>query len=208
MEIQVKPEHYKFNKYMTRRRWRSLWHALNLSHDDEVNSILEVGPGPGLYASLMRQMGFSVSTADIDIALEPDFLIKNNKLPIDSNSFDLVCAFQVLEHMEFSDAMELFSEMSRVCKKKVIISLPNLRPAWPVSIHIPFIGEVNFLIKRPWTSKEFNFNGQHYWELSAKNYSVDRVIAEFCSVSGMSIKRHFQCLENPYHHFMVFAYEK
>src|SRR3989344_2517091 len=53
-----------------------------------------------------------------------DIQIEKNELPFNQNSFDVVCAIDVLEHNS-KDARQIFiKNLIRVAKKKVIISYP------------------------------------------------------------------------------------
>ena len=47
-----------------------------------------------------------------------------NNLPFDDNSFDIVCALDVLEHLE--NVHSAFEEIKRVGTKAALISLPNI----------------------------------------------------------------------------------
>lgn len=52
------------------------------------------------------------------------FYVRNaTKMPFDGNSFDLVIASEVIEHIE--DYRKALSEIRRVAKKHIIISFPN-----------------------------------------------------------------------------------
>jgi SAM-dependent methyltransferase len=52
------------------------------------------------------------------------------ELPFEENSFDFVCAFDVIEHVE--DDKKAISEMKRVCKKngKICITVPAFQSLW------------------------------------------------------------------------------
>ena len=47
-----------------------------------------------------------------------------NTLPFNDNSFDIVCALDVLEHLE--NVHSAFKEVKRIGKKAAVISLPNI----------------------------------------------------------------------------------
>jgi len=58
-------------------------------------------------------------------------------LPFDDDSFDIVCALDVLEHLE--NAHRAFEEIKRVGKKAAIISLPNIAH-WSFRLRFLFKG--------------------------------------------------------------------
>lgn len=76
-------------------------------------SVIDLGCGDAPYKDLFLKYGMQYKTADI--AGEPDYLIDDNgRTSAESASFDVVCSFQVLEHVWDIDAY--FSEVKRLLK--------------------------------------------------------------------------------------------
>ena len=108
----------------------------------QVNTkVLDYGCGPGTFSIKLSKMtkdevhGIDISNAFIDQCnyIKNDLNIKNfypqhvknNTLPFDDNTFDLILIFDVIHHLENID--ENFSEIKRVLKKngKIIVYEPN-----------------------------------------------------------------------------------
>ena len=53
-----------------------------------------------------------------------DVIIKKNNLPFGKNSFDIVCAIDVLEHIPQNDRKQFVQRLINVASKKVILSFP------------------------------------------------------------------------------------
>lgn len=53
-----------------------------------------------------------------------DVIITKNKLPFTSNSFDTVCAIDVLEHVQKKDRAKFLNQLMNVAGRKVILSFP------------------------------------------------------------------------------------
>ena len=73
----------------------------------------------------MRKYGNSSEVIEVDIEGSNDFRINLNskkKLPFKDKEYDVVTAFDVLEHLEYFHFV--FDEMIRISKKTIIISLP------------------------------------------------------------------------------------
>ena len=96
-------------------------------HLKEVNTVLEIGSLRGVLTSILRHFNLKVDTCDIEsipfLSL-PNFLEDFEHLQISENSYDLVCAFQVLEHNNIKKTPLLLRKMKNVSKKYVYISLP------------------------------------------------------------------------------------
>jgi len=137
MQKQVNKSHYEFGKYVHKRRWASMWHQLDEVIKLNPERVLEVGPGPGLFKAMAGAMGVHVETLDLDPELEPDHVASVFEMPFEDGAFDIVCAFQMLEHLPFEQSLEAFREMVRVAQKAVVISLPDAATRWPVSFHVP-----------------------------------------------------------------------
>ena len=69
---QVDSGHYKFEKYVSKSRWASMWHQLDEVVKLGPENVLEIGPGPGLFKAVAACFGVNVETLDLDPDLNPD----------------------------------------------------------------------------------------------------------------------------------------
>lgn len=206
-EVQVtKEEGYRFGAYGFEGRFVSYFHQLKEVLSLKPSSVLEVGVGDKVFGSFLKN-NTAVDYTSVDIAedLAPDVLGSVLALPFPDNSFDVVCAFEVLEHLPFEQFDKALSELARVAKKHVVISLPHFGPMLSFSCKVPFIHEVRIALKIP-ASKTHVFNGQHYWEIGKKGYPVSRIRAALKRYS--SIKRDFIPWGSGYHHFFILKLPK
>ncbi|MEI6267749.1 MAG: class I SAM-dependent methyltransferase [Methylococcaceae bacterium] len=202
-EKQVKKSHYEFNSYMSKQRWCSIWHQINEVQNLLPKNVLEIGPGTGLFKTVSANFGIIVETLDLDPELKPDHVCSATDMPFEDATYDVVCAFQMLEHLPYETALEAFCEMVRVCKHHVIISLPDARPMWRYQIHVPKLGPLDFLLPRPQIkSPVHKFDGEHYWELNKRGYSVTKIITDF--TKHINLVRSYHVPENPSHRFFIF----
>ena len=115
--------------------------------------------------------------------------------------------------MTFADLMTLlmcffvlllaFSEMVRVSSRNVIISLPDAKILWKYHFHLPKIGRRDFLIPRPAIGpKKHLFDGEHYWEVNKRGYSVARVIEDL--EKHASLVKTYRAPDNLNHRFFIF----
>lgn len=202
---QVDRSHYDFTRYMSKERWISVWHQLDEVIRLQPSSVLEIGPGTGIFKSAGSAFGLNIQTLDIDEELSPDYIGRADSIPLPNESFDVVCAFQVLEHMPFDISMAALAEMCRVSRKAVVISLPQAGRTWPNTIALPYIRKIQFILRNPFRRPHaHHFDGEHHWEIGKKGYSIDQIMdamrmaTPFCK----DIKTN-RVHENPYHRFFV-----
>ena len=127
---------------------------LDLCEDDY--RLLDYGCGQGAYTNFLNKNNFNTLGTDIHYFEEWNenksfIVIDNNNLPFESKYFDLTFCFEVLEHCE--NYHEILSELNRVTKKHIILSIPNcdinnsLRGANLVPAHWTDQTHVNFFTK-------------------------------------------------------------
>lgn len=132
------------DNYVFQRSLLAYRHAANMVHGD----VLEIGTGTGYGIKWLAPKSKRFITIDKDM---PEALCQHAKsefyqmevppIDFDSNSFDYVVAFQVIEHIE--DDMQFVREVARVLRPegKFIVTTPNA----PVS-----------LTRNPWHVREYN----------------------------------------------------
>lgn len=204
MKTQVDKSHYQFHQYLDKNRWSSIWHQLDEVFKTNPSTVLEVGPGPGILKKVLSDNGIKIMTVDIDPELAPDFVASATELPFEDNAYDCVCAFQMLEHLPYEQALKAFHELVRVARKYIIISLPDAKAVWPYWFYIPVIGTLKFMIPNPAPGKKpHEFDGEHYWEINKKGFSTKKIKSDFKTKDSELIKS-YRVWEKPYHHFFVF----
>lgn len=206
MKKQVDSKHYEFERYMTRRRWASMWYQVKEVLEFNPSSVLEIGPGNGAFKALAERFGTRIDTFDIDPDLRPDYVGSADNMQFDNNAYDVVCAFQMLEHVPYELSLKILREMARVTKYGMVISLPNARPLWPYSVYLPKLGDVKLTLPKPWMGPKKQKEGaEHFWEINKEGYPLQRIKTDFTLTTGMTINNEYRVPENPYHHFLVFS---
>ncbi len=206
MKKQVDKSHYNFSTYMSKGRWISTWHQLKEVIDTHPESILEIGPGAGIFTTCAKVYGLSVKTLDLDPELQPDYTGSADNIPLADNSVDTVCAFQVLEHMPFEHSLKALAECCRVARKAVILSLPDAARGWDETINFPYLRTLRFVLRNPFARRRIHvFNGEHYWEINKQGYKLVDVITQMRRVAQQYDIRTFRVHENLYHRFFVFT---
>ncbi len=165
---------YSFQKYVYLLRWVSYWHQINEVLKLNPKSTLIVGKGDGIVGEILKKYISEVKTLDLEKGLSPDIIGSVENIPLQNNSFDLILCAEVLEHLLFEKFEKSLSELKRITKKCVILSLPHFGPPIKLSFKIPFLKEVKIAFKIPYLIKH-KTNGGHYWEIGKRRYQSSKI---------------------------------
>jgi len=200
---QVGKEAYTFLKYCYPDRWASYYAQLREVIELAPQSVLEVGTGDGVFKNVIRH-NTDIAYQNIDVAedLKPDIVGSVENIPLPEGSVDVVVAFEVLEHLPYEKFEGALTELARVARRAVVLSLPHFGPPLTFSFKIPFLPDIRFAWKIPYPRKHV-FNGQHYWEIGKRGYSVSKIRAALSR--HFVIEKEFIPFENQYHHFFVLS---
>jgi len=192
---------YEFNKYVYSERWWSYYFQLKLINQIKPDTLLEIGVGDGFLGNYIKSIGqIKYKSLDASPELNPDIVASVENIPLPDNSFSAVCAFEVLEHLPFEKFEKSLTELKRVSREYVILSLPHFGPMLKFNFKIPFLREINFYLKLPAPMKH-KFNGEHYWEIGKRNYSpkkIRRLLQKYFKIEDEFLKS-----ESPYHRFYL-----
>lgn len=161
----------------------------------------QVGVGHGLLRVLCKHMEIDYRSLDSHADLKPDILGDIKDIPLPGRSVDLTCAFQVLEHLPYQDALRGFQELCRVSRRDILISLPNARKAHPFMLTLPFIKPLRILTPGPLPPLHPMIK-LHRWEIGRPGTPLRKVLKDLGQVA--CLHKHFRIFENPYHHFFHF----
>ncbi len=204
MEKQVDKNSYNFKKYCTIDRWASYWHQINEITDISPGTVLEIGAGDGVLSSYLKD-NTTIKYSSMDIAedLHPDILCSIDDMKqVESNAFDAVCAFEVLEHLPFEKFGMILDNLKRVSRKWVLISLPHWGRHFSFEIRMPFFHKLQRQFKLNLFPMKHKFNGQHYWEIGKAGFGLKRIKKEI-KKNGFNIVNDYVAFESPYHHFFI-----
>lgn len=204
-QVQVEPNHY-FNKiYDSKDRFISYWHQIDEIIKLNPKKLLEIGVGNGFVSKYLKDRKVNVTTLDIDKRLNPDVVGNVLNIPFADNSFDVVSCCEVLEHLPYENFKNALSEILRVTSDYMILSLPDTNRAYYLHIQIPKIGTFERLILLPRIKNPIHkFDGEHYWEIGKKNYSLYKIIRDI-KETGFKIKKTYRVFENPYYRFFILS---
>lgn len=200
MKSQVEISHYNFENYIDKERFLSYYIQLNLINEIHPTSVLEIGVGKKILEKLLPEH-INYTGFDFDIKLHPNVQGNIEFLPFKDKSFDMIACFEVLEHLPFSKIVFILKELKRVSKGKVLISLPYANLKFEFSSYLPIIHNININWLVPKFYKKHKFDGEHYWEVGKKNFSMNTIKRTLEQV--FAIKKSFVSKDNTYHVFFI-----
>ncbi len=169
-------------------------------------NILEVGVGKGFLKHCFKFFPqISHTTLDIAEDLSPDYVGSVTNMPFEDNQFDLVMCGEVLEHLPFTDFLPSLKEIRRVARYKVIISLPDKRRHFGLAVCLARFGWFRFEwnpTRRCYACKEFEFTGEHYWEIGCKGTLIKDVVGNI-KQAGFKIEKQYRLLRHSWHCFFI-----
>lgn len=210
MQPQTDRSHYD-DSYYERRRLYSMAVQAEILRAFEPRTVLEVGPGLGVFAAMFRQLsGAQVVTLDIDPTLHPAVIGSVFELPFADRAFDAAACFQMLEHLPFANFVPALKELRRVASRGLALSLPDcsIALAFRFGIRNPrkdgIVGAVTlqppFLALRKF--KKIPNSAGHYWEIGRKGTPL-AVVRQAIRAAGWAIEKEHRPAENAYHRFFI-----
>ena len=199
---QVSKDHYFTRSYFNKERWTSYWYQVEAVLKFSPRTLLEIGPGDHTVSRILAARGVEVTTLDIASDLSPKITASVTKLPFADNSFDAVLAAEVLEHIHFEDVPQAMREIYRATRHFAIISLPHAGIVFSFGFKLPLLSRLDYIWKLPFLWKKHQFQGEHYWELGKRGYSVSRIKKLF-KTSGFAIRGVRLYADDPAHYFFI-----
>lgn len=198
-------------------QWASIFHQLRVPvARDDVNSILEFGPGRGLAGAVLKHYGFDYTSADVrDFGARPDTISTIMDYPAD-RTFDLVCAFQVLEHNPPETLLPHMEKMASLANRYVYVSLP-FAGRWidiALSLRLPRVERRaartlawNRLWRRPRPIETYRASDTphrwHWFEVGDIGFTKADIV-EIAGKAGLATVERFHVRGFPYHVFFLF----
>jgi hypothetical protein len=173
---QVGREHY-FDGYDTKARWMSYWYQIQEVLKIAPKNLLEVGVGNSTVTNYLRKHGITVVTADVDGNLDPDYVCSVTELKrvMGGRTFDTVLCAEVLEHLRFEDVGVALAQIASVCKKYLVLTLPQLSIHFAISIKIPLTRRLEGMVSVPFSNRRMPLTKEHFWEIGLRGFSLDKI---------------------------------
>lgn len=194
---------YYNDSYDSKERFCSYWHQIDEIRKLSPRKVLEIGIGNGFVTNYLRHKGLSLTTLDPVQELRPNIVGSVLNLPVAGNAFDVVSCCQVLEHLKYRDFTRALIEIARVSKSYVVLSLPDKTTVYRIDLNLPRLPTIRRLLHHPRHRPDVHhFDGEHYWEIGKKGYSLKRIEYDIRQ-AALKILKNYRVFEFPYQRFFI-----
>lgn len=187
-------------------RFISYFYQIDTIKKLNPKTVLEIGIGNKTVSNYLKYHGFKITTCDFNKNINPDYIADVRNLPFQDNSFDVVMACEILEHIPYQDLTKALSNLHKVTKKYVVISVPYSSIYFGLMIRFPLAKKLinkdylNLFFGIPSKTK-LKYQGSHYWEIGRKGYPLKKIRKDLSKF--FKIKKEFRALPHPVHYFFV-----
>jgi hypothetical protein len=197
-------EAYCSDQYFEMPQLFSFAHQLQFIRSMRPESVIEVGVGNGFVSTFLRKTGVSVTTADINPALNPDICAPLSEVASHLNaSHDLVICCEVLEHMPLDQLDQNLDHLLNL-GDRLFLTLPNSfrTIGFSISTLVPKFGNHIFDFNLTLPFKHNIIGGPHFWEVGfntecSRNSIIKKLKQRYSKVRSGRFKL------NPYHIWFV-----
>ena len=192
---------YKSQKYEAPDRWMSYYHQIWEVLGLDPENVLEIGKGAGLVSTVLKSRGVKLESLDIDEEVKPEILGSVLDIPVEDNKYDVTLCAEVLEHLPFEDFPKALSEIRRVTKRAVVLSLPYWGWTFWLGFKLPLFKKVDLFWKLTGILKHIP-GGEHFWEIGKRGYPL-KLIRNIVLDAGFDVKKEYIKSHSPYHYFFI-----
>jgi SAM-dependent methyltransferase len=208
LKTQVRAAEHYLHSYTSLQTFGDQWIAADLVLHGEPGTVLEIGVGQRVLSHYLGFLGVNVFTTDIDLALSPDIQADVRELPFQDGSFDVVCCFEVLEHIPYDDFLLAATRCFAKARKRFIFSVPDVK--YVLAMHLRFeIGTRN-VIDRPLQvvfprlyKRKLGSHQEHYWEIGRAGYPLSRILRDLSNIPGVGRIEHHRSVSTNSIRFFV-----
>jgi hypothetical protein len=199
-EASLSPDLYLAGGYFSPHQWMSYRAQVDCICRLAPDSVLEVGLGNGIVSAVLRNLGYSVKTCDINPALHPDLVGSLLDLPelLRGETFQAVLCAEVLEHLPWDCFDQCLHNLARATTRWVVIPLPRARRNL-LQAH-GRLGRWNFDLN--WRFPSARILPEHHWEIGASRKTSLRSVIRAMQ-PHFTIEAHCRLACHPSHYLFL-----
>jgi hypothetical protein len=201
--IMCSAKHYQSTAYITPARLASYWHQVDEVRRLDASSVLCIGPGNSFVPRWLTDLGLSVWSTDYIESPVADVRGDVRHLPFKTRAVDVALCPQVLEHLPWADVPGAITELSRVARVGIVVTLPRSRRRLGAQFDLPIFGRRRIAVDLPYSERRGVISPtEHHWEIDQPDQSL-ATVEEMLQSTGLRLRRSYRVWELDYHHVFV-----
>lgn len=204
-EKSISKSRYFDNAYFTEEQWLSFLFQINAVRKciAPPKKVLEIGKGGGYVAAILSEIGYQVTTFDVNEKLNPTHVVDISQKLQDCllDDYDCVLCAEVLEHIPFDKFETCIKNIAKLSSSTVVLTIPDslLRRDFLFRFFLKRYRELYFTYL---TYKLRPLPSIHCWQLNSNSKcsykKVRALIQEHLDIVEEGFVR-----RNTYHHYYI-----
>jgi len=185
--------------------WRWYWQQQKLmeGHLDKDSRIGEIGVGSKFTYNYLSAKGYNIKSIDIDEGKNPDIVENIVTCNDEILKFDTILAFNIFEHIPYSEFIDTIVKLKRNKVKQLFIGLPMHRKTiFDIKLRLGRYFDKQWTITIPKSNITTDF---HHWELGYNIFKEEKLISDLLD-TGYDLGNQIKFKLQAYFHFV--GYEK
>jgi len=216
LEKMLKSKTLNRGKFLTENHFFSYYLQMKTIYELQVKTVLEIGPGENFIQMYMSTLGIKYDTMDVMADSNPTYLTSLAELNTNEikTNYEMVCAFQMLEHLPYEEFEANLNKMKNLSSKYVFISLPYSCNKFALGLNLQF-GQKKKISKslqlifptnkpnrryREEYKHEFPW-AVHYFEIGREGFALKKVLSDI-EKTGLRVIDTFHS-QNAFHYFIL-----
>lgn len=201
-EKSLSKDKYLSEGYFSPKQWNSFcFQAGTIYKLLQRGSVLEIGAGSGFVGGVLKTIGFTVDSLDVNEHLLPTYIgdISSEDFELE-NKYDCVLCAEVLEHIPFEQFDICLKNISTLSRRFVILTLPNCEYNKRIEFKINNHKLFGFSLGK----RKAPIASMHYWEINSEGYCKYEQVREKI-LQFFSIIEEGTVFENEYHYYYILS---
>ena len=194
---------YRSTDYITPPRLASYWHQVREVSSFAPSTALCIGPGNSFVTRWLEDLDIRVFSVEYIDSRVADVRGDVRRLPFRTASADVVLCPQVLEHVPWADVPAAVTELGRIARLGLVVTLPRSRRRLAAQVNLPMLGPRRLAVELRGSERRGIISPEeHHWEIDQPPQPL-AAVERLLQSTGFRLVRSYRVWELDYHHVFV-----